>query len=120
MSKKIIVIDDSLTARRLLAQHLKGHTLLEASNGLEAIELLDQNTDTSIVFVDINMPWMDGLEFLKKIRGEEKYKNVPVCILTTENGIESLEEAKKLGADAFIVKPASKEQVESILANLSK
>ena len=119
MQKKILIVDDSLTARRLLAQYLQGNTVLEASNGIEALDILDQHPTIAFAFVDINMPWMDGLEFLKKIREKKDHQKLPICILTTETEDKALEEAKKLGADAFVIKPAAKDQVLSLIKNLA-
>ena len=77
---------------------------LEAENGKKALQLLETNT-VSIVFLDWNMPEMDGMEFLKKVRAMPNYKDLPIIMVTSEAGKFSVIEALQNGATDYIVKP---------------
>ena len=86
MSKTILTIDDSASIRQMVAITLKGagYTVLEAGDGLQGYEKAIGNTVHAVV-TDLNMPVMNGLEFLKKIREHPAGKGVPVILLTTES-----------------------------------
>ena len=70
MSKKILVVDDSVTARRLVVSHLAGLNLqvIEAGDGKDGLSKLNDHPDTGLIFTDINMPWMSGLEMIAEIK----------------------------------------------------
>jgi len=106
--RKILVVDDDNINRKLIIKMLskKGFEAIEATNGLEAYSMLEENkNDVKMVLLDILMPVMDGLEFLKEIRTKPDYLNLPVIILTTDDTKKS--EAIALGANDFITKPIS-------------
>lgn len=107
MGKKILVVDDSATVRQQvgLALTQAGFEILEAVDGLDGAEKLTQMTDISLVICDVNMPRMNGLEMLEKVRAEQTGPMVPVVMLTTEGQPELVERAKKAGAKGWIVKP---------------
>ncbi len=106
MKKKVLAVDDSTSVRKLVEFSLKskGFQVSSAEDGLEALELLAR-TPFDIIVLDINMPRMDGLEFLKKVRLDENYSGLPVIMLTTEGQDDDKERAMSLGATAYIVKP---------------
>ena len=117
MSKKILIVDDSITARKLIMDCLQGGswTVIEAGDGKDGLAKLDQNPDIKLIFSDINMPWMSGLEMIEEIKSRSEFKAIPICMLTTESGAESIEAAKRLGVDAFLVKPVEREQVLAVV-----
>ena len=117
MSKKILVVDDSLTARRLVIGHLAEMALevVEAADGKEGLTRLRENPDVQLIFTDINMPWMSGLEMVAEIKNDAKLAKIPICLLTTETGSDSLTQAKDLGVNAFLVKPVQKGQLLAIV-----
>lgn len=117
MNKKILVVDDSLTARRLVIGHLSDLNLLvvEAGDGKEGLARLRENPDTRIIFTDINMPWMSGLEMIREIKNDPQLAMIPICLLTTETGADSLSQAKDLGVNAFLVKPIQKAQLLAVI-----
>lgn len=121
MSKKILTIDDSSTVRKLVKFTLnsKGMQIVEAENGLEALEVLKNNTVDAII-LDINMPRMNGLEFLQKIKSEDSYAQIPVVMVTTEGQDEDKERAFALGAQEYIVKPFKPSQLLSVLEKVLK
>jgi two-component system chemotaxis response regulator CheY len=117
MSKKILVVDDSVTARRLVVSHLAGLnlTVIEAGDGKDGLSKLNDHPDIALIFSDINMPWMSGLEMIAEIKKIKAYLPIPICMLTTETGSDALSQAKDLGVNAFLVKPVQKEQLLAIV-----
>lgn len=105
---KILVVDDSSTMRRIIKNTLQklGYSdILEAENGAEAWKLMEQNSDISVLITDWNMPEMNGLELVKKVRAEEKYVDMPIIMVTTEGGKTEVITALKAGVNNYIVKP---------------
>ncbi|EPV8106661.1 response regulator [Campylobacter lari] len=118
---KLLVVDDSSTMRRIIKNTLVrlGHKdVLEAEHGVEAWDLLSQNDDIKVLITDWNMPEMNGLELVKKVRAEEKYADMPIIMVTTEGGNEVIT-ALKAGVNNYIVKPFTpqvlKEKLEDVL-----
>ena len=105
--KKILVIDDSTTARQLILNHLEGlkHNIIEAVDGDEGLQKALDEGDVDLIFSDINMPQMNGLEMVERLKKNPKTASIPICMLTTETGSEELMRAKSLGVNAFLVKP---------------
>ncbi|CAM4154311.1 MULTISPECIES: chemotaxis response regulator CheY [Campylobacter] len=119
---KLLVVDDSSTMRRIIKNTLVrlGHKdVLEAEHGVEAWDLLSQNDDIKILITDWNMPEMNGLELVKKVRAEEKYTDMPIIMVTTEGGKAEVITALKAGVNNYIVKPFTpqvlKEKLEDVL-----
>ena len=118
--KKILVIDDSTTARRLILNHLEDlkHTIIEATDGDEGLQKALDEGDIALIFSDINMPQMNGLEMVERLKKNPKTAAIPICLLTTETGSEELLRAKSLGVNAFLVKPIKKEQILAVVNGL--
>jgi two-component system chemotaxis response regulator CheY len=93
--------------------------LLEAENGAQAWEVLSQNIDVSVLITDWNMPEMNGLELVKKVRSEQKYVDLPIIMVTTEGGKTEVITALKAGVNNYIVKPFTpdvlREKLEAVL-----
>ena len=106
--KKILVVDDSHIMRNIVKNifsELKiPSQFLEAADGKAAYNLLEANK-VDLVFLDWNMPEMDGLEFLKKVRSMPDYKNLPIIMVTSEAAKYHVVEALQAGATDYIVKP---------------
>lgn len=102
---KVIVVDDSATVRAQVGGALSksGFEVLEARDGLEALDKVSATPDLSLVVCDVNMPRMNGLEFLEAARA--KGIHVPVLMLTTEGQPQLMQRAKAAGAKAWIIKP---------------
>jgi len=119
---KILVVDDSIIMRNIVKNTFAAMKVpfdcLEAENGKQALRLLEANNVT-IVFLDWNMPGMDGMEFLKVVRAMPKYKELPIVMVTSERGKFSVIEALQSGATDYIVKPVHekvfREKVQEIL-----
>ncbi|WP_456479524.1 response regulator [Nautilia sp.] len=105
-NKRILVVDDDPINRKLIVRILskKGFESLEAGNGIEAFNTLTNN-DVDIILLDIVMPVMDGIEFLKEIKTKPEYINLPIIILTTDDSKKT--QALALGANDVIIKPIS-------------
>jgi two-component system chemotaxis response regulator CheY len=102
MGKKVLIVDDSNTMRKIVARSLRQagfefEKLLEAADGQAALEILAGET-VDIVLSDINMPVMDGIEFLRQKNADAQIKAIPVVMITTEAGTDVLNEALHTGA----------------------
>jgi two-component system chemotaxis response regulator CheY len=106
MAKKILIVDDSPVIIMSLKQTLEmaSYEVLTASDGTEALASIKGGIRPDLIITDINMPHMNGLDFIKNVRPLMRF--VPILILTTESEAAKREEAKKLGATGWIVKPA--------------
>lgn len=112
MSKRILVVDDSASMRQMIKFTLShaGYEVIEAVDGLEALAKLNGHT-VNLIIADINMPNMDGIELIKKVRSHEVHKFTPIIVLTTESQTSLKEEGKAVGATGWIVKPFTQSQL---------
>lgn len=116
-TKNLLVVDDSKMARKIIAVSLRNEKhikVYEASSGLEALEQL-LGTPVDLIFTDINMPNMDGLEFIRRCKENEQLKDIPIIVLTTEDGIEDRDRALSLGATGYVTKPLEREDIVKII-----
>ena len=111
-SKVVLLVDDSATVRRMMEWALKSFGLrtLQAVDGLSALEVLKSRT-VDLAIVDLNMPRMDGIELVRALRADERWKKLPVLLLTTEQRAEDRELARAAGVNAYLTKPADPEQL---------
>jgi two-component system, chemotaxis family, chemotaxis protein CheY len=119
MAKKILIVDDSSLIRNV-AQNAAveaGYQVVLAANGAEGLALLEKG-GIDLIFSDINMPVMNGLEMVEKIRELEHYKFTPIVMLTTESKPELKEQGKTLGVKAWFLKPFNKEKFLLVLSKL--
>jgi len=118
--KTALIVEDSPTMRQLLVyamQRVEGLVTIEASDGVDALQRLSEIVP-DIILADINMPVMDGLKLVKRVRSDERLKEIPIVIITTEGGDEDRERAMTLGANAFITKPIQAPQVVKVVREL--
>ena len=120
MNSTVLIVDDSPTVRRFVhaALDLEGFAVVEAANGMEALELLP-STAVDLVLTDLNMPDMDGLEFLKTLRESEMYRQIPVIVLSSMAEAEMRDRAQRLGASAYLAKPFSREALTATISRLA-
>jgi len=106
-----IVVDDSRAIRMILSRTLRelGFQVREAGNGIDALAVLGDGPRADLVMADWNMPVMDGLELLRKIRASPAFATVPVVMVTTEAEIDQMTTALQAGATEYIMKPFTKE-----------
>jgi two-component system, chemotaxis family, chemotaxis protein CheY len=119
---KVLIVDDSSVMRKIVERSLRQAGLdltevLEASNGAEALAHV-QNGSVDMILSDINMPVMDGLEFLRNLAKVESAKGVPVVMITTEGSEARVVEALSAGAKGYLRKPFTPEQVKERVAPL--
>ena len=105
---KLLVVDDSSTMRRIIKNTLArlGYKdVLEGADGIEGWEQMNTNPDIDMLITDWNMPEMNGLELVKKVRGDDRFKDTPIIMVTTEGGKAEVITALKAGVNNYIVKP---------------
>jgi chemotaxis family two-component system sensor histidine kinase/response regulator PixL len=117
---EILVVDDSLTIRGTLSKMLTkhGYRVHTAADGREALELLAQNPHIQAVFSDVEMPRMNGFEFLSACRQDERYQTLPIIMLTSRAGEKHRKLAQKLGCNAYLTKPYLEPDVLKTLKEL--
>ncbi len=116
----ILVVDDSLTIRIKFKDYLSDHgfNVHEASNGMEALELLKRNSEIKLIISDLNMPVMDGMTFIEFVRQAENGKDIPIMIYSTELDKKLKEDAKKLGVNAWVSKPLDQSKILTAIKGL--
>ncbi len=119
MAKTILVIDDSTSLRQVVRMALvgAGYEVIEAGDGKAALGLLD-GRPVNMAVCDINMPLMNGIEFVKAAKKIPAYKFMPILMLTTESQEAKKEEGKAAGAKAWMLKPFSPTQLVNAVSKL--
>ena len=119
MAKKVMVVDDSPSLREVVGIALRtaGYEVSEAENGQDALAKLGQGR-VNLVICDVNMPVMDGIEFLKQVKKRPEYRFLPILMLTTESRESRKEEGQLAGARAWVVKPFRPEQILNAVSRL--
>jgi two-component system chemotaxis response regulator CheY len=120
MTAKVLVVDDSLMVRQQVRSTLSqaGFEIVEAHDGLDALEKLAGAPDLALIVLDVNMPVMNGIELLRRLRGDGRSASVPVIMLTTEGHPQLMQEAKALGAKGWIIKPFKPELLVAAVSKL--
>ncbi len=113
MKRVILVVDDSATVRKFVATslHIQGFATVTASDGVEALERLPSEQVDAII-TDLNMPDMDGFEFIRNLRAIPAYASIPVIVLSSITSQEEKKVAKELGVFAYLEKPFSRERIQ--------
>jgi two-component system, chemotaxis family, chemotaxis protein CheY len=113
---RVLTVDDSRTILAMLHHTLTGagFEVLQAEDGQQGLDVLSAN-HVDVVITDINMPVMDGIEFIKKVRGSGMFQSLPILILTTESSQEKRDQGKAAGGTGWIVKPFDPEKLISVL-----
>ena len=117
-----LVVEDSPMMRQLLVfalARVKRVTVTEAEDGVDALRKLATGK-FDLIMTDINMPIMDGLKLVKRIRSDEKHAQTPIIVITTEGSTEDRQRAMALGANAYITKPIQAPQVIQKVKELLK
>ena len=116
MSIRALIVDDSSVMRKIVERSLRQagidlSDVLQAGNGAEALSML-KDSAVDLILCDINMPVMDGIEFIKRLHAVQNAKNVPVVVITTEGSEAHVVQALSCGARGYIRKPFTPEQVK--------
>jgi two-component system chemotaxis response regulator CheY len=112
MMAKALVVDDSRAVRMILAKTLKelGYEVREAANGREALEVIEaEKTAVTLVLADWNMPEINGLDLLKRLRQNPELSRLVVIMVTTETELDQMAAALEAGANEYVMKPFTKE-----------
>ena len=106
MGKTILIVDDSATIRQVVGMTLKGagYEVMEASDGKDALNKID-GKKINLIISDVNMPNMDGITLIARLRALPQYKFTPLIMLTTESQEDKKVAGKKAGATGWVVKP---------------
>ncbi len=116
--EKAMIIDDSRAMRRILGETVRelGFEVSEASNGREALAKLDNmGPPVRLMLVDWNMPEMNGLEFVTKLRQDERFQGSLIVMVTTETAVDQMVNALEAGANEYVMKPFTKEIIQDKL-----
>jgi len=108
MSLTVLTVDDSRTMREMLRLALAdaGFRVVQAEDGVHGLEVLQAEAQApQVIVTDINMPRMDGFGFIEEVRGDQRYRAIPILVLTTESDAEKKNRARMAGATGWIVKP---------------
>jgi two-component system chemotaxis response regulator CheY len=116
---RALIVDDSSVMRKIVDRSLRQagvnlSQVFEAGDGGEALSVLEEN-QVDLILCDINMPVMDGLEFIKRLSTMENAKAIPVVMVTTEGGEAHVVEALSCGARGYIRKPFTAEQLKELV-----
>jgi two-component system chemotaxis response regulator CheY len=113
-----MTVDDSASVRQMVSLTLKdaGYSVIEACDGKDALAKLSGTVD--MIVTDLNMPNMDGIEFIRNVRASAQYKFVPIVMLTTESQADKKEQGKAAGATGWIVKPFKPDQLLAVAKKL--
>ncbi len=108
---RALVVDDSRAMRTILRKIMTelGFDVVEAGHGREALERLAEVSSVDVSLVDWNMPEMDGLEFVKAVRGDHAYADMKIMMVSAENDMVKIARALMVGADEYAMKPVTKE-----------
>lgn len=121
MGKTILIVDDSASMRQLVSFAMKeaGYEVIDAINGKDALSKLN-GAKIEAVVTDLNMPEMDGIEFIKQMRSMAGYRFTPIVMLTTESQESRKQEGRQAGASGWIVKPFNPEELTGIVKKFAK
>jgi two-component system, chemotaxis family, chemotaxis protein CheY len=108
---RALVVDDSRVVRIIIGNILReiGMEVLEAGNGLEALEQIERNPDIDLMLVDWNMPQMNGFDFIRAVRSKREYDAVRILMVTSESQSEQVTRALNAGANEYLMKPFNKD-----------
>ncbi len=118
-SKKILAVDDSISIRKSISFILgqENYNVTEAEDGADGLKKA-MSDKFGLIITDINMPNMDGIEFIKELRNTTEYKFTPIIVLTTENQDSKMQEGRAAGATGWIVKPFSSEKLIAVVKKI--
>jgi two-component system chemotaxis response regulator CheY len=122
MTKTVLVVDDSSTVRQQVALALRhaGFDIVEAADGQEGLATIESNRDIAMVVCDVNMPVLNGLEMVERIKSRPEHKALPILMLTTEGQPALIKRARQAGAVGWIVKPFDANQLVQAAKHLTR
>jgi CheY-like chemotaxis protein len=118
--RKVLVVDDSKLMHKMFEVMLRQYPLVYASDGREGLARLREHSDVDLVLLDINMPNMNGLEFLAEMKADQDLAGTPVIIITTVGSEEDTARGMEAGASAYIRKPFAREEILDVISRLER
>jgi CheY-like chemotaxis protein len=120
MLRKVLVVDDSALIHQMYKMALARYkcTIVVAKNGQAGLEELAKHPDIDLVLLDINMPVMGGIEFLKKVKELGTYSNIPIVIQSTEGKEEDTKRGMEMGASEYVTKPIKTADLHALIEKL--
>ena len=117
---KVLIVDDSATMRKIITRVLRQAeipctSVVEAGNGVEGMARLESDPDIDLILSDINMPEMNGVDFVKAVRATRAKDALPMIMVTTEGGEAMMNNALALGANGYVTKPFTPESIRAAL-----
>jgi two-component system chemotaxis response regulator CheY len=116
--RKVLVVDDSKLLHRMFEMMLRQYPLVHAYDGREALDRLAEHADVDLILLDINMPRMNGLEFLTAVKSIAAHASIPVVIITTEGTDSDTQRGMQAGAAAYVRKPFRNEELLAVIQQL--
>jgi two-component system chemotaxis response regulator CheY len=116
--QKILVVDDSKLIHKMYEVMLRPHALVYALNGREGLAKLAEHADVDLIILDINMPQINGLEFLGHAKANPAFAKIPVIIVSTEGKDDDIVRGLSAGAAAYIKKPFQRDQLIQVIDRL--
>lgn len=120
--RKILVVDDSELVHKMHALTLRKYTgcqILHAYHGVEALSVLNAHPDVELVLLDVNMPVMDGLSFLRACREMQLFQGLPVVLISTEATEDDVRRGREAGATDYLTKPFKPAQLLALIDGLA-
>lgn len=117
MAKRVLVVEDSAAIRQSITYVLQqgGYEVIETKDGQDGLDALGTIDQPDLIITDINMPNLDGIGFIRRVRAQIKLTFVPIVVLTTESKGDKMNEGKEAGATAWIVKPFSADKLLAVV-----
>jgi len=117
MAKRILVADDSAAIRQSISYILSqaGYEVQDAADGEEALEKLSRGPKADLVISDVNMPRIDGIELIRRLRALPDYRFTPILVLTTDTQGSQMQEGRRAGATGWIIKPFNADKLLGIV-----
>lgn len=119
--KKVMIVDDSKLIHqmyRLVLMRFKDCKLVDAMNGLEGLEILSREDNFDLILLDINMPVMNGIQFMEKLNGMGMHRRIPIIVISTEGKEDDTIRAINLGAWGYLVKPFKSENLYDLIGKV--
>ena len=120
MLKKVLVIDDSALIHQMYKMVLMRYRceIVNALNGQDGLDKLEKHPDVSLILLDINMPVMNGIEFIKKVKELGKYNDIPIIMVSTEGKEEDTMRGLALGAKGYVKKPFQPSDLHALIEKI--
>jgi len=120
-SKTILAVDDSATMREMIFRSLSdiGYQVVLAVDGIDALDKLQADTSPAVIITDINMPRMNGIALIDRVRREGPNRTTPILVLSTETDASWKARAREVGATGWITKPFNPERIAEAIRKVS-